>query len=154
MELIELIKRVNIDDNKKLENAYSQFGELLNELNKQELPDEIITSINICIEEINSFSESEKRLRKLIRKTQSRIIKLIEKELKLVTKNHYRNTWLALGMSVFGVPLGIAFGASLGNMGFIGIGLPIGMVIGMALGASMDKKAFEEGRQLDLEIKY
>ncbi len=57
-------------------------------------------------------------------------------------------------MSVFGVPLGVVFGASFGNMGFIGIGLPIGMVIGMALGVSMDKKAFEEGRQLDLEIKY
>ena len=92
MELIELIKRVNIDHNKKLKNAYSQFGELLNELNKKELPYEILSSINIGIEEINSFSESEKRLRKLMRKTQSRIIKLIEKELKLVTKNHYRNT--------------------------------------------------------------
>ncbi len=154
MELIELNKRVNIDQNKKLNNAYSQFGELLNELNKKELPNETISFINSGIEEINSFTESEKELRKLIRKTQSRNIKLIEKELKLVTKNHYRNTWLAIGMSVFGIPLGVAFGTSFGNMGFIGIGLPIGMAIGMAIGAGMDKKAFEEGRQLDLEIKY
>lgn len=154
MEFKELDKRVNIDQNKKLNNAYSQFGELLNELNKKELPNEVISSINSGIEEINSFKESEKGLRKLIRKAQSRIIKLIEKELKLVTKNHYRNTWLAIGMSVFGIPLGVAFGTSLGNMGFIGIGLPIGMAIGMAIGTGMDKKAFEEGRQLDLEIKY
>jgi len=28
------------------------------------------------------------------------------------------------------------------------------MVIGMAIGAGMDKKAFEEGRQIDLEIKH
>jgi len=154
MELKELNKRVNIDQNKKLNNAYFQFGELLNVLNNKKLPNEIISSINIGIEGINSFTESEKELRKLIRKTQSRIIKLIEKELKLVTKNHYRNTWLALGMSVFGIPLGVAFGSSLGNMGFIGIGLPIGMVIGMTIGTGMDKKAFEEGRQLDLELKY
>lgn len=154
MEFKELDKRVNIDQNKKLNNTYSQFGELLNELNKKELPNEVISSINSGIEEINSFKESEKGLRKLIRKAQSRIIKLIEKELKLVTKNHYRNTWLAIGMSVFGIPLGVAFGTSLGNMGFIGIGLPIGMAIGMAIGTGMDKKAFEEGRQLDLEIKY
>ena len=152
MEFKELDKRVNIDQNKKLNNTYSQFGELLNELNKKELPNEVISSINSGIEEINSFKESEKGLRKLIRKAQSRIIKLIEKELKLVTKNHYRNTWLAIGMSVFGIPLGVAFGTSLGNMGFIGIGLPIGMAIGMAIGSGMDKKAFEEGRQLDLEI--
>jgi len=37
-------------------------------------------------------------------------------------------------------------------MGFLGIGIPIGMVIGMAIGAGMEQKAFEEGRQLDLEL--
>jgi hypothetical protein len=89
-------------------------------------------------------------LRKHIRKTQSGILKLIEKELKLVTKNHYRKTWLAVGMAAFGIPLGVAFGTSIGNMGLLGIGLPIGM----AIGSGMDKKAVESGRQLDLEIKY
>lgn len=54
-----------------------------------------------------------------------RILKLIEKELKLVPKNSYRNRWMAIGMSAFGVPIG----------------------------AGMDKKAFEEGRQLDMEIR-
>ena len=95
-----------------------------------------------------------KELRKQIKNTQSGIIKLIEKEHKLVTKNHYRNTWLVVGMAVFGIPLGVAFGASLGNMAFLGIGLPIGMAIGSAVGTAMDKKAFEEGRQIDLEIKH
>jgi hypothetical protein len=61
---------------------------------------------------------------------------------------------MAIGMSAFGIPLGVAFGTSLGNMGLLGIGIPIGMVIGMAIGSGMDKKAFEEGRQLDLEMKY
>ena len=79
---------------------------------------------------------------------------MVEKELKLVTKNHYRNTWLAIGMTAFGIPLGIAFGGSLGNMAFIGIGMPIGMAIGIAVGTEMDKKASENGKQLDLEIKY
>ncbi|MRT92904.1 hypothetical protein EMN46_08115 [Ancylomarina sp. 16SWW S1-10-2] len=111
-----------------------------------------MSSINRGIEAINTFTDSEKELRKLISKTQSRIINLLEKELKLVTKNHYRNTWLAVGMAVFGVPLGVALGTSLGNMGLMGIGLPIGMLIGMAIGSSMDKKACDEGRQLDLEI--
>ena len=91
---------------------------------------------------------------KQIKKSQARIIKLIEKEHKLVTKNHYRNTWLAVGMSAFGIPLGAAFGASLGNMAFIGIGIPVGMAIGIAIGTGMDKKAFEEGKQIDLELKH
>jgi hypothetical protein len=38
-------------------------------------------------------------------------------------------------------------------MGLLAIGLPIGMGIGIAVGTSMDKKAMNEGRQLDIEIK-
>ncbi len=118
------------------------------------MPSEIVNLINQNIDEINSFSGSNKDLQKQIRKSQSNILKLIEKELKLVPKNLYRTRWMVIGMTVFGVPLGMAFGASLDNMAFLGIGIPIGMVIGMAIGAGMDKKAFEEGRQIDLEIKY
>jgi hypothetical protein len=153
MEIKELKKRPNFDHNKGLMGSYCQFDKLLMELRKRKLDQETVISINNGIDLINSVSESEKELRKQIEKTQSSILKLIEKEHKLVTKNHYRNTWFALGM-VFGVPFGAAFGSSFGNMGLIGIGLPIGMVIGMAIGSGMDKKAFEEGRQIDLEIKY
>jgi hypothetical protein len=154
MEIKELKKTPSIDQNKKLISAYAQFDKLLTELKKKELPEEIVKYINTGIDQINSFSKPEKELRKHIRKTQSGILKLIEKELKLVTKNHYRKTWLAVGMAAFGIPLGVAFGTSIGNMGLLGIGLPIGMVIGMAIGSGMDKKAVESGRQLDLEIKY
>lgn len=153
MEIKELKKIPAIVQNKKLISAYAQFEKLLTELKKKELPEEIVKSINNGIDQVNLVVESEKELRKQIRKIQSSILKLIEKELKLVTKNHYRNTWLALGMAVFGVPLGVVFGTSIGNMGFLGIGLPIGMVIGMAIGSGMDKKSYESGRQLDLEIK-
>jgi len=37
----------------------------------------------------------------------------------------------------------------MGNMAFLGTGIPLGMVIGMAVGSGMDKKAAAEGRQLD-----
>ncbi len=154
MEIEELEIRSSIDDNKKLISAYLQFEKLLIELKKKELPEEIVNSINTGIDQINSFSETEKELIKQIRKTQSTILKLIENELNIVTKNHYRNTWLAVGMAAFGIPLGAAFGLIHGNMGLLGLGLPIGMAIGVAVGSGMDKKAFEEGRQLDLEIKY
>lgn len=153
MKLKELNPRPDIKGNIKLDSAYIQFGKLISELTNKTLPKEVVDAINKDTEEINSISDSGKILKNIIRKKQSKIVNLIEKELKLVTKNHYRNTWLALGMAVFGVPLGVAFGASLGNMAFLGIGLPIGMVIGMAMGTGMDKKAFKEGRQLDLELK-
>lgn len=152
MKIIELKRRPGFDQDKKLINSYDQFDKLLIELKKKKLPEEIVNSINNGINKINSVSESDKVLRKQIRKTQASILKLIEKELKLVARNHYRNTWLAIGMAAFGIPLGVVFGKSLGNMGLLGIGLPIGMVIGIAVGSVMDKKAFEAGKQLDFEM--
>jgi len=154
MEIKELKNRPDIDQHKKLYASYTQFDKLLMELRTKELPNETVNSINDGIDRVNSVVGSEKELRKQIKNTQSRIIKLIEKEHKLVTKNHYRNTWLAVGMAAFGIPLGVAFGTSLENMAFLGIGLPLGMAIGIAVGTGMDKKAFEEGRQIDLEIKH
>lgn len=66
----------------------------------------------------------------------------------LVAPGHYRNRWMALGIAVFGVPLGVVFGLSLDNMAFVGIGLPIGLSIGIAVGTAMDGKVRQEGRQL------
>ncbi|MFT4779247.1 MAG: hypothetical protein ACJAU0_001835 [Flavobacteriales bacterium] len=153
MKLIEPIQRPAIKAIPKLAQTYAQFSGLLNKLNENNLPDTVANEINKDIEELNSVSDSEKILRKQIRKKQGKIITFIEKELKFVVKNHYRNTWLAIGMSVFGIPLGIIFGSIFENMAFIGIGLPIGMVFGIALGTQMDKKAFAEGRQIDIELK-
>tara|TARA_B100000809_G_C15090234_1_gene512927 strand:+ start:675 stop:1139 length:465 start_codon:yes stop_codon:yes gene_type:complete len=154
MGIKELNKRPEIIANKKVLKVYTQLDRLLSELKKKELSNEIISAINNEIEHVNAVSDSGNTLRKQVRKSQRDVVKLLEKELKLVVKNHYRNLWLAVGMSAFGMPLGAAFGMSLDNMGLLGVGLPIGMVIGMALGTSMDKKAFKEGRQLDLELNY
>ncbi|QSE96915.1 DUF2207 domain-containing protein [Fulvivirga lutea] len=153
MEIKELKKRPELDHDKKFVRSYTQFNQFLTALKSKEIPDEILAKINSGIEEVNTAETESKSLRKLIRKTQSNLMKTVVKELKMVPKNHYRNTWLAFGMTVFGIPLGVVFGTSMDNMGLMGIGLPIGMVIGMVLGASMDKKAFEEGRQLDVDIE-
>ena len=56
-------------------------------------------------------------------------------------------------MSALGLPLGLIYGLSMGNLGLIGIGLSIGMAMGIVLGTKMDKKAQKEGRQLDVEVK-
>ena len=151
MKLHELNQR---SDNKeiKLNEIYAQFTKLLIELGKRELPDEIVVSINKNIDEINSISNIGNELRKQIKHRLQRIIKLLEKDLKLTPRNYYRNMWMSLGMAAFGIPIGVAFGTSLGNMAYLGIGLPIGLAIGIGVGDGMDKKAFAEGRQLDIEV--
>jgi len=59
---------------------------------------------------------------------------------------------MILGMSSFGIPLGVAFGFSVGNLALLGIGIPIGMAIGIGFGTYLDKKAKEEGRQLQYKV--
>ncbi|MEA1986236.1 MAG: hypothetical protein U9N76_01945 [Candidatus Marinimicrobia bacterium] len=154
MKIKALSKKQNSEFTKKITNKYNEFEKLIIELNKKEIPLEIVNSINKEIDEIDSFSGSDKSLLKYMRKVQHNILKLIKKKIKLVTKNHYRNIGIAIGVSVFGVSLGVVFGASIGNTSLIAITIPIGMAIGLAIGTSMDKKAFEDGKQLDLEIRY
>ena len=153
MNIIELKERQNISGNIKLSRIYDQLGELLKELKKKELPHKVIESINQDIEELNSTILTGNELRRLVKQKQTKIIRLVEKELKITPKNYYRNLWLILGISL-GSGIGVVFGMSIANMGLLGIGVPIGMVIGIAVGMAMDKKAFEEGRQLNIEVKY
>ena len=153
MELIKFIEIPGLEESRKLKYKYDEFCLLIDLLRNRDLPAELVNSMNQDIEGINSFSGSNKELLKRVRSAELRILKLIEKEQKLVPKNTYRIRWMAIGMSVFGVPIGIAFGASLGNMAFLAIGIPLGMAIGIGLGTGMDKKALEEGRQLDIEIR-
>lgn len=152
MNIVYLSKRLEIQEDIKLSKVYFQFEKLIDELRTKQLSDDVVGFINVNIEELNLIFG--KNFKKQIIKRQAKIIELVEKEHKIVPMKYYSRIWLAVGMAAFGLPIGVAFGASMGNMAFLGIGLPIGMVIGMAVGARMDKKALEEGRQLDWEQLY
>jgi len=154
MIIKKLIERQHILDNAKVLSRYHQLGELLKALEKKELPNEIVVFINEHIELLNSISDSEKNFAKTIKEKENKIIEHIEKQINLIPKNHYRKRWLALGIGAIGLPIGVAIGSALGNMGLLGTGLPIGGGIGIVVGSSMDKKAFNEGRQLDFEVKH
>ena len=151
MQLIHLNKIDN--SNIKIANSIKQFNSLIKLLNDKNLTINVIKKINDDITELNSSQVMGTALSHLIKKKQNKIIKLTEKELKIVPKNYYRNLWMVLGMSAFGLPLGVAFGLSLGNIGLLAIGLPIGMAIGTLVGSKLDKKALESGKQLDIELK-
>lgn len=150
----KLIERQHILENTKALSRYHQLGELLKALEKRELPNEIIDFINQHIELLNSVSDAEKYFAKTIKEKENEILKHIEKKTNIVPKNHFRKRWLSLGSGAFGLPIGVVLGAGSGNMGLLGAGIPIGMGIGIVVGSSMDKKAFNEGRQLDFEVKH
>ena|SRR5690554_3406246 len=140
-------------NNNKLNQSISQLQELIRLLNQREIPTEVVTKINAEIDEINVSNGDEGSLLKLIKQKQSNIIKILEKDLKIVPLHYYRNFWMLIGMSAFGLPLGLTFSLILDNIGLLAIGLPIGLAIGIAYGSQLDKTAKEEGRQLDIELK-
>lgn len=144
--IIEKLKiRNTIDQDKRLTKAVLKMQNLIEALNKKETPEEVVSTINKDIRLLKPFSGTDKEVRKTIRRTHSKILKLVEKELKWVPKNHYRTIWLAIGLAAFGIPLGAAFSN-------LGLGIPLGIVFGMVVGSQMDKKAKKEGRQLDIEF--
>lgn len=153
MEIIKPDLKPELLTDSKIKALYDQLQQLLNELEKKKVSAETANTINSEIEAINSTSLHDKDLYKMLKQKQNGIIKLLEKEHKIVPKNYYRNLWMAVGMGAFGLPIGVAFGLLIHNIALLSIGLPIGLGVGVLVGSSLDKKAETEGRQLDVEIK-
>lgn len=151
--MIKLSTREQIIENVKKANFYSQLGTLLKAIDAIKLPKETNDFIDQEIEQLNAFSNEDKFFVKAIKEKENNIVKFLEKKHKIVPKKYYTKLWMILGMSAFGLPMGVAFGVIMKNMGLLGIGLPIGMRVGVGFGTYLDKKALKEGRQLDVEIK-
>jgi hypothetical protein len=154
MRIKELEANLAIANNDKLKTAYLQFEKLLVELRKRELPDGIVTYINKEIEKLNSITDLSDVFKKTLKKSKGSVIKLLEKQIKLVPKKYYRNLWLSLGTGIFGIPIGFIVAKGAKNMALIGVGMPIGSLIGAAVGERKDRKALADGRQLDVDIWY
>ena len=153
MTITALNNRPEINSDHKLNHLYLQFGKLLVLLGKKQLSEVNINFINQSVERINISSSTGNDFKKLIKQEQTSLLKQIEKTQKIVPINYYRNLWMLLGLTAFGLPIGTAFGLLMGNIGLMGVGLPIGMAIGAVVGGNMDKKALNEGRQLNIELK-
>ena len=152
MQFLELRPRTGLENQKYLRRGVRKFETLLEDLNGKEFPEEVRKEISLHLEAFNALADDDPKLKRHLRKTYRGVLRILEKKLKWVPRGYYRTVWMAIGMSVFGIPMGAAFGLSLGNMAFLGIGLPIGMAIGLGLGTAMDAKAAKEGRQLNVDM--
>lgn len=65
----------------------------------------------------------------------------VEIEFEIVPMHFYRKLWLALVLSVFGLPTGFTFGIRIDVLSLL-----TGMIIGIGIGSRIDKKAYEAGR--------
>jgi hypothetical protein len=151
--MIKLTDRPDISGSVKASNRYQQFAGLLRAIDETKLTRDTLDLVDQEIEALNAVPSEAKHFSRAIKTRETQVIRILEKRHKIVPRNFYRKLWMLLGMSAFGTPVGVTLGSSTGNMAFLGLGIGIGMAVGMAVGTKMDKKAFEEGRQLDFEVK-
>jgi len=143
----ELEKRKKEPLKKSVDRAISGMVKLLKALDVRAIsPAEVDEHIKTLRNVLNEPLKATK-----INGVYNNIIRKIYKDHKLVAPDYYRNLWMVIGMTAFGMPIGVAIFAATGNAAFISIGLPMGMPIGMAIGMQMDKKAAAEGRALVFE---
>lgn len=150
--IIELTQKPGANRSKKLNKRLSKLDQLLQALGKKELPEKAEEVINTAVHSVNHFHGDENDLASQAKTAYSSLYSYVTKELNLVPKGFYQQMWIGLGMALFGMPIGIAMGSALGNFAFLGIGPALGLPIGIAIGTQKDKKAEEEGRQLDMSI--
>ena len=138
-------------DNKKLQKALDVMEAFLSELQKREIPFHVQEIINEKIDEINAFTGNDKELKKCIERFYVDTLRLIKEQMGIIPHNYYQNRWLSLGMTIFGLPLGVIMSTITGNMVFLALGLPVGLTLGLAIGRWKDKKAEAENKQIQVE---
>ncbi len=149
-----LKERRDLGDEKKLVRAYQKLQKLIEELNKKEINSERSSSLSQEIEKVNMHRGADRELLKKVKRAYAKILNFARKELRLVPKNYYTGLWTSLGLSIWGLPIGMAISATLDNYGFIGLGLPFGLLIGMLVGQQADQKVKKEGRQLNIASEF
>lgn len=143
---VRLEEAAEAAEKKRQREYFGRLISLLQALESRELDPQPFAEF---LDSIDHLLDEDASVTKIFR-VHERIKSYLEKEHKLVVPGHYQTMWMALGMSAFGLPLGMAFAFALDNFAFFAIGLPIGMSIGIAVGSAQDRKAKEEGRVLDV----
>ena len=126
--------------------VYQEFIQIINGLEKKNLSEDEIQSIEIELDRLNLKSNPENR-KKYFKKTLSKFEKYLKDTFSLTSKGYYTNLYSGLGLS-FGLLFGVAILSNLERSLGISLGLIGGMLIGLIIGRNMDSKAVAEGRVL------
>lgn len=149
--IIPLENREEFKQSEKLAKVYQKVQRLIEVLNTRiDIPSDIENNIQQEAQVMDEYEGSPKELRKILKKGYTQILSILRKEVGLVPKGYHQGKWIALGMAIWGIPIGLILSIPLGNMSMLGAGLPIGMGIGIAIGSTLDQKAEKAGKQLDL----
>lgn len=151
MKIERVIRAEKIGANPKLIKAYNAIEQLIEALNKKEIPKNVLENINSKVKKINAYTGDYKRLTKLIKKSDKDIENLVETEFGWVKKSYYQGLWTVYGMLAGGV-----FSTIFTQLGFeetwssYGLAIPMGLIFGMLAGKNKDTQVAKDGLQLDI----
>jgi len=136
----------------QLGKSYKRFAYLIYELHGHDLSQNTIIFINEHIELINKI-EKENSLLKQIRVSQNKVLKLLEKKHGIAPRGYYQKLWFFYGITIIGIPSGIALGIILDDLQFVWIGWLIALMISFQIGRSKGKDLARFGRQLNFKSR-
>jgi len=144
-EAINFLTSLAEQSTKKSEiKVYQEFIDILNALDKRDLSNEDIASIEAKLEDLNL--DSNPRYRKRFFKKQLYKFKgFLNESFSLTTKNYFTNYYISMGM-LFGVVIGVLIGERSDKSMGISLGISLGMMVGVLIGQAKDAKARKEGR--------
>ncbi|MFP2996964.1 hypothetical protein ABN763_13690 [Spongiivirga sp. MCCC 1A20706] len=147
---IETFDNLKNNTSRKVEiKIFRDFQTILSNLLERNLTNKQLEKVESQLEKID-FSPHKKSTARHFSIQLSNFKTFLKSELSLITKGYYVGIGLAIGMSL-GMSIGIGFMSLIGiSLSMIG-GMIVGMIIGMAIGQTMDKKAEDENRVLDIQ---
>lgn len=144
-ESINLLKSLKEQSTKKSEiKIYEEFIHILNALDKRDLSNEDIASVEKKLQDLN-LEANPKFRKRYFKKQLSNFKGFLNKSFSLTTKNYFLNYYVSMGM-LFGVVIGVLIGERSDKSMGISLGISIGMMAGVLIGRSKDAKAMSEGR--------
>lgn len=142
----ELEERAKASQDVRLKKWLTSSANLLRELDARGIePRNFEDELKMLKKQLSANTKAN-----MIRAFYLRMVNAVRKQFDLTTPNYFQNRWTALGILVFGIPLGLVFSISIDNYAFLGMGIPVGLAIGIAIGADKDKKAKEAGKLMEI----
>jgi hypothetical protein len=144
---INFFESLEAETNRKSEiKVYREFIQIITSLQKKDLPENDIQSVETELDKINFKSNSVNR-KKYYKKAINDFKKYLKDTFSLTTKGYYTTLYGGLGL-VFGLLFGVAILSNLERSLGVSLGLIGGMVIGSLMGRSKDAQAKTSGKML------
>ncbi|SDS46735.1 hypothetical protein SAMN04487764_2285 [Gillisia sp. Hel1_33_143] len=127
--------------------SISNLKMLIAEIKSKNIPEEVCYKINYQIDKVNSCAiDNSIKIQNLLDMTYHSILHIIKTDLGIIPKNYYRDLYTTLGMTIFGLPLGLLLTATLDNSINLVFGVVFGLIFGVILGTRKDKIAQQENK--------